>query len=496
MSDNKLDSVSKGINIGVFWLLALRLLLKSISIVSTLILVRLLAPEDFGLVALAMSFYALIELFSAFGFEAAIVQTRNATDKHYSTIWTIRFFFSILMCLLVNLGAGHVAEFYGEPSLELVVRVTSFLFILNAVKNPGMIRFIKDMDFKTEFKYQATTKFSSFIVTIGVALWLRNYYALLIGMYASTLIGVILSYWYSKFRPTFCLTHAKELFNFSKWMVINAWLNYLNTRTGEIVIGYFQSSKFVGLFNVGHEIASLPATEMGAAINRSSYSGYAKAEGDLALLRQLFVKVLGNISLVTVAAGTGIYLLAHEISHWVLGPGWEATQPVIEFIALTSILNALSTNHQYIYLALGKPRITTLMTSIRVVLLFSLLIPMTMSEGLLGASKAFFYTSLIFYPLPLILTIRLIHLELASYFRAIQYHLLACALMAAAILGLPQMVDLSNQPMFVLVLIKVTLGVTVFLTTLSLTWWLRGKPKDTAESELFQLAWQKFARAR
>ena len=130
----------------MFWLLTNRMLLKMISIVSTLILVRLLTPADFGLVALAMSFYALVQLFSSFGFEATLIQVKDATDGHYSTVWTIRFLVSVIMCILTFLAAPYVVEFYNDSALLVLVRLISFLFILNSLVNPGMIRFIKEMD--------------------------------------------------------------------------------------------------------------------------------------------------------------------------------------------------------------------------------------------------------------------------------------------------------------------------------------------------------------
>ncbi|REL25212.1 lipopolysaccharide biosynthesis protein [Thalassotalea euphylliae] len=485
MTNSNFESVKKDINLGVFWLVALRIVLKSISVVSTLILVRLLLPEDFGLVALAMSFYALIELMSAFGFEAAIVQTRNAKAGHYSTIWTIRFILSGFMCLTTFFAAPWVADFYSEPQLTHLLQLCSFLFVLKAATNPGMISFIKEMDFKMEFRYQGIAKLSSFFVTIAAAWWLRNYYALIIGMYASTIISVGLSYYYSKFRPTFCLTYARELMNFSKWMFVNAWLNYLNTRTGEIVLGYFGSSKIVGLFNVSYEISSLPSNELGAAINRSSFSGYSKAQGNIPLLRNLFHDVLGNTSIVAFSTSLGIFLLAYELSHWLLGPGWESTQIVFEYIAIASIFRALSTNHQYVYMSLGKPRLTTMLSAIHAVLLFVLLIPLTYVEGLAGAAKAYLYTSILYYPLPMLITKRLINFSFKEYLKTIFRHLLAGVAMVVGTQFVVEQAQFTHNPMFFSLLIKICLGAIVFVSVLYLLWLMDGRPVNTSEGQMF-----------
>lgn len=485
MPESQLNIISKKINLGMFWLLTNRMLLKMISIVSTLILVRLLTPADFGLVALAMSFYALVQLFSSFGFEATLIQVKDATDGHYSTVWTIRFLVSVIMCILTFLAAPYVVEFYNDSALLVLVRLISFLFILNSLVNPGMIRFIKEMDFKTEFKFQVIIKVTTFFVTISTALWLENYFALIIGMYTATILRVALSYHFSTFRPTFCLTYLKELFSFSKWMVINSWLSYINTKTFEVVIGYFGSTKSVGLFNVSNEIAEMPSTEIGAAINRTSYSAYSQAKGDIPLLKSLYLKILETTSLITIPTSVGIYLLAYEISHWVLGDGWESTQQVIEFVALSCIFQSLSTNHQYIYMSLGKPKLTTVINAIRGIILFSLLVPLTKSSGIVGASQALLITSIIYFLIPLMVTKYLIKLKLFDYLKRIIYHLVAALAMAISLVLLTNLYSIEQIGFLPIIILKVTFGASIFSLTLFILWLTRGRPSTCLEATAF-----------
>ncbi len=470
----------------MFWLLNLRLVLKSIAFVSTLILVRILAPEDFGLVALATSFYALVELMTAFGFEAAIIQTKDATKQHYSTVWTFRMIVSCLMCGITFFSSEAIANFYQEPKLILLTKILSVLFIIKALNNPGMMKINKEMQFKKLFQLQSTVKVTSFIFTISFAFYLQNYFALIIGLYVSALTSVVMSYYISSFRPTICLKHIGEIFKFSKWMIVNAWLNYLNTRTTEIVLGYMGASRDVGLFNVSNEIAAMPSTEFGAAINKSSYSGYSMVKQDLIKLRTLFTDVLGQTALITIPACIGIYMLSYEISHVILGKGWESTQTIIEYIALASIFSALTTNHMYIYMALGKPRLTTMLSAIRAIIFFAFLIPLSQSQGINGAAKAVLYTSIIYYPIPLLITMRTLTLDIRSYISNIMYVAVSVVVMVLTIFAISEVyTTFEFNNIVLLMFIKIFSGAISFTASLYLLWIIREKPSTSTEGKVF-----------
>ena len=254
-----------------------------------------------------------------------------------------------------------------------------------------------------------------------------------------------LSYWISRFRPTFTLIHVKELFGFSQWMMINAWINFLNVKTNAIVMGYFGTPKLVGLLSVAQVIATMPSAEFGAAINRAPYPGYANTERNIPRLRAMFLTVLGKTSLIALPTGIGIYLLSFEISHFLLGPGWVSTQRVLELVALSSIFTALSTNQHYIYMALGKPKLTTFLGIFGFVLFFAMLIPLVTQRSLVGAAEAILYTSIIYLPVALIVTKRLLSFAISDYFKVTKYHAVSSLFMASEL----SFINVNGQYIFV-----------------------------------------------
>src|SRR5207253_10876473 len=94
---------------------------RSLGLVSTLILVRLLSPQDFGIVAMALSFISLAEMLTGFGFDVALIQNQTAEERHYHTAWTCNALVGLGIFLLMLAAAGPVTAFYAEPAVFWVM---------------------------------------------------------------------------------------------------------------------------------------------------------------------------------------------------------------------------------------------------------------------------------------------------------------------------------------------------------------------------------------
>src|SRR5690242_15755574 len=113
-----MQGIGRKIASGTAWMVMFKLIERSIGLVSTIILARLLVPTDFGLVAMAMAIVALVELIQAFGFDIALIQNQHASREDYDTAWTLNVFLALTCSIVVSASARAVAIFYGEPRVE------------------------------------------------------------------------------------------------------------------------------------------------------------------------------------------------------------------------------------------------------------------------------------------------------------------------------------------------------------------------------------------
>lgn len=408
-------TLKKKMAIGVIWMLFAKFADRALGLVSMLILARLLTPNDFGLIAMAMSIIALLEMLGAFSFDIALIQNQKAERNHYDTAWTFKVILSIIIAILLVFAAKPAAVFYDEPKLELIINLLTIGIFCRGFENIGVVAFRKDLDFRKEFWFTVTKKMISFSVTVPLAFWLRNYWALIAGMLTGWIGGTILSYAMHPFRPRFSLSAGHELFNFSKWLFINNIFFYLKNRSSDFVIGKISGSESLGVYNIGYEIANLPTTELISPINRAVYPGYAKISHDAAQLRQGFLDVISYIALLALPAGFGVSAVSELLVPVALGSKWLDAIPIVQIFGIFGAIVAMQTNIQSIYLSLGKPRIHTYITGAYLLLLFPSLIFATTNYGIIGAAFTNLGIAVLFVNINYFILFRVISLRLSAF---------------------------------------------------------------------------------
>jgi O-antigen/teichoic acid export membrane protein len=182
-------------------MIAFRLLDRAVGVISMLILARVLTPADFGLVAMATALIALVELFGGFGLDLALIQHRDATREHFDAGWTMNVLIGALVALLLLVLARPLAWFYDEPQLVALVALLALGPLIQGSKNIGVVAFRKDLNFDREFRFLLAKRLLSSVITVWLALWLRSYWALAIGMVFGRFTGVGISYALHAFRP-------------------------------------------------------------------------------------------------------------------------------------------------------------------------------------------------------------------------------------------------------------------------------------------------------
>ena len=167
---------------GAAWMVLFKLSERLIGVVSTLILARLLIPDDFGLVAMAISMLAVLELVTSFNFDISLIQNQNAERYHYDTAWTCNLLLGLGEALAMMALALPAASFYGEPRVAGIMFALAAYTAVRGFANIGVVAFQKDLDLHKEFRFGITKKLFAFTVTVTLAFYLRNYWALMAGM--------------------------------------------------------------------------------------------------------------------------------------------------------------------------------------------------------------------------------------------------------------------------------------------------------------------------
>ena len=369
--------------------------MRGLGIVSTFILVRLLSPEDFGLNAIAMSIFGFVDILSRFGFDTVLIQKQDADRSHYDTAWTLNVLFGVFACLFLLLSASLISGFYDNEKLKYVLYVVSLLFVMNGLLNVGTVDFRKNLTLDKEFKLQIIPKILSFVITISIAFWLKNYWALVIGTFVWKTFNCYFSYAMHEFRPRFSLSAWKELFHFSKWLMFGNVIRFFNRKSPELIIGKMISTQAAGYVSIGTEISAFATSELVANVNRAAYPGYSKVSTDFDMLKKTYLNVMASISFWVLPAGVGLSSLASVFVPVVLGPQWSETTALIVYLAIGSLIFSMNSNTVYVFLALGRPSISSYIALARLVVFIPTLWLLISLRGIIGAAQAVCLTSFV-----------------------------------------------------------------------------------------------------
>lgn len=481
-----MHEVNKKMARGAAWMVSFKFLERGLGLISTIILARLLIPEDFGVVAMAISLIAVSELLGAFSFDLVLIQRKGADHSHYNTAWTLNVILACAATIVIVAMAGPVADFYREPRLVPVIYLLAIGSLVEGFENIGVVEFRKQLQFDKEFRYRILKKIAGFSIAVPMAFLLRNYWALVFGTVFGRIVGVAFSYWAHAYRPALSLQRVRELMSFSAWTFINNLVDFAHQRSADFVLGRLAGAAPLGVFRVGYEFANLPTTELVAPINRAVFPGYAALSTNRDELQRSYLHVLGLIALFAVPAGLGIAALAEQITLLLLGPNWIAAIPIIQIVAFYGITHALQANLYSVYLAIGRPSLRTITSSISMALCLTLTIILAKKNGAIGAAAAYLIAELITAPLNFLIVSRTLKLNVMRIFR-VQFRPVLSGLLMFLILRslvnlLPELVSIPQ--LLASVFILVVIGMSSYFLILAVLWNLAGKPPGAEELAL------------
>ena len=471
-------------------MVALRFADRSVGLLSTVILARLLLPADFGLVALANAMVASIAIFGEFGFELALIQNQKAERSYYDTAWTLGLLRGVTAAVVIALIAEPLAIFFEDPRLGSLILVLAFVPFLEGLYNIGTVAFRKDLRLHKEFIFRIVPRTAGVITTIIFAFAWRNYWALVIGILAGTAMRVVMSYLMHSYRPRMSITAWRNIMHFSKWMLVTSVTTFIKGKAGTFIIAKFLDTTSLGIYSMASQIASLASAELIAPVKQALYPGYTKLAHDVAMLKKAFLDAYAILVVLALPIALGTGLTADLFVPILLGPNWDAAIPLIEVLAISGGLASLSSHVQPVYLALNRPHLGAYAMMGRIVIYLPALAFGLIYYGVMGAAIVSALGQVFVLIGSMYLMHRMLRVSLLDLVGACWRAISACALMAIAVASVksllpPDPQQLSDQ--LISLTAAVLAGMTTYVGAVLALWFVTGRPSKSAETYL--LAW-------
>lgn len=476
---------------GAGWVVAWRMLTRLLGLLSTLVLVRLLAPEDFGLVALATAFAVALDIALSIGVEDQIVRAAHPTRALYDTAFTLNLMRALAAAALLALTAGTAASFFGDARLEDVLLALAASAALSGLTNIGVADFRRHLAFDKEFKLLLLPRLLGITLTLGTAWLLRSHWALVIGILGNRLGVVAMSHALHPYRPRLSLAAWRDLVGVSFWSWANSLASVVKDRADSFAIGRMLGPAPLGTYTIGVEVAVLPTTEMVDPICRACMPGFAATmrDGGAGELGRAYLRIVALMALMTLPAGIGTSLIAGPVVALAFGQAWLEVAPVITIIAIACAFTVAGTVSAALLNACAALRtifaITLASGALRILLLLALVPPF----GVLGAAYGIGLVVVLDNLALVGAVLRLLRLGPGRLLGAIARPALATAAMAATLwaaglgwIAPPPSAAAAWPPL----LAALPLGAAIYTAALLLLWLAMGRPPG-AEADMLAL---------
>ncbi len=393
----KSKSLSQRVVVSGFWAFALRAVNRAFSFIRLIILARVLAPDDFGLMGIALLTMATLDTFSQTGFQAALIQKKEDINHYLNASWTVLILRGSILFAILYIIAPFAAHFFNAKEAEVIIRVIGLSFLIQAFTNIGVIYFEKELEFNKLFIYSFVGTLSDFVVAVSAALILKNVWALVFGSLAGSTAMCITSYFIHPYRPKFDfhLGKAKELFGFGKWILGSSILIFLITQGDDIFVGKLLGTTALGLYQLAYRISNMPTTEITHVISQVTFPAYSKLQDNIEKLREAYLRTVKVLAFVAIPTAGIILAIAYPFTQVVLGDKWLPMVAVMQLLTLQGAMRALGASTGPLFQAIGKPEIGTKLQFLQLMMMAFLIYPFIIRWGIFGAGLTIVSTGII-----------------------------------------------------------------------------------------------------
>lgn len=467
---------------GAGWIVAGRAVMGLLGFLNTVIVARLLLPDDFGVVAIGLGAMQILTNVSDIGVSQAVIKFRDAGRDDLDTLFTLSMIRGLIIAAALVGLAPAAAAFYGDDRVFWVFCGAALYPLVTGLINPKFFEFERDLDYSKEFIATVIFKLAGVIVSIAVAVLYRSYWAMILGLAANGFVQMLLSYAMRPYRPRLTLISFRKVFGFSGWLAGVGIMSALSNKLDPLIIARAMGATGAGHYFMGMQLAELPTRELAFPASRAIYPGLSELQGEPNRAREAFLKGVEALAAFAMPAAIGFALIARDLIPFLLGENWTDAVPVVEII--TPVMGAqmpfLAT--QFYAMALGATRLVFFRELAFFLVRTPVFIVATIAYGLKGAAAAVAACGVLFIALNLTLYARVSGDALWRPLWRARRSVVASAAMAAAILALRASGAIEPLAPLLRVAVEIALGASVYLAAHGGLWRLEGQPEGVERS--------------
>ncbi len=421
----------------LYWNTLVRFPSHAIRIVSSILVARMLLPQDFGVMGVGMMLIGYANLFTTFGFGDALVQHRITDRRLVNSVFTIDLSVSLFLALLFFVASNLIAEFFNTPQAGTVIKVLSSYFIITAFQSTPLAILRRQMDFKAISIIEIIKSIMITAVTLSLAIMQFGYWALVLGQLIPYIAASIMLCVWAKWVPMLYFNHnlMKRIYDFGFWSFMKSQMEFISKNTDKFFIGRWMGTAALGFYDKGMSLAIMPLNRITLNINSVLFSSFSRNQENKRTLQKQLAKALTLIAGMNFPLYVGLAVTAPYMVNSLLGEKWAPMIPSFQIILTGCMFKSFAGMITAFNVGVGKYRRHTIFSLVAQIgfigACFALL-----GFGIEGMAVGFFIYNIVYIGLTGNITRRILEVEWLDLIRPVIPPLLGSLIMGGSVYAL------------------------------------------------------------
>lgn len=379
---------------GLIWTFAQQFGTQGVQFLVSIVMARLLLPEEFGLMGMIGVFIAIGTSLMNSGLTQSLIRTENPDQEDYSTVFYFNLMGSIVVYFLLFFTAPLIADFFNQPILVNIIRVYCFSFIINAFSTVQLTRLTKEMDFKTQMTVAIPSLIGSGLLGMllayqGYGVWSLVWMALF-----QAFLSTVQLWWRTGWRPSFIFNvdKFKYHFRFGYKLTLSGLLDTIFKNIYQIIIGKYFLAAQVGFYTRANSLRQLPVTNISGALNKVTYPLFASIQNDDIRLKRVYKQIMQMVVFVIAPVLIIMGVLAEPLFRFLFTEKWLPAVPYFQVLCLAGILYPIHSYNLNILNVKGRSDLFLKLEIIKKVLII-MTISISFQFGIMGLIWGQLFTS-------------------------------------------------------------------------------------------------------
>jgi PST family polysaccharide transporter len=327
-----------------------------IQMIGTIILARILAPDDFGLVAMVTSISGFFLMFRRLGLTEAIVQTKNITHLQVSTLFWINLAFGMFLTLILCSLSPLIASFYGIPKLTLISVVSSTGFVIGALSTQHLAILKRNMQFSIYAINEISGTIVGVIASISLALIGWGYWAIVARPLIATTAMTIGAWLFCKWRPGLPSTKAqiRQMLKFGMNVLGNYSVNYFSMNLDKTLIGWRHGASSLGHYDRAFQLFLAPAQQFAVPITSVAVATLSRLQDDHEKYRRYYINALSMVAFIGFPVSALLTVMGRDIVSALLGSKWTQAGEIFSILGIGMGVQILYATNAWLHLSQGR----------------------------------------------------------------------------------------------------------------------------------------------